>query len=289
MILIIKIINNYRYNQIIYIYDDTKTISNCTSKKVHRYNESKPFNHRRTNYLCHTGSTFNATVGMGSYAWTGPEGFTAGTFVASSSFYDYFNIAKTPAISNKADLTMLGATQLGGGDCKALARHAVSALLGVAAFPTEYPYPAGSTDFASLYTLIRNAFLSGNCSSLANTLANINNLDGPFCSALSQLAQVAAQENATLTSKTANVGFEAYPVPFKDQLTIRYKFDYVSDVKIDVFNAQGISILSKADTNSFLNKKITLNLNAKKGQEQVYVVKLTTNRGSSTKKVISSK
>ncbi|MFV5693794.1 T9SS type A sorting domain-containing protein, partial [Flavobacterium sp. LT1R49] len=94
----------------------------------------------------------------------------------------------------------------------------------------------------------------------------------------------------TITAKTtSNAGFDAYPVPFKDQLTIKYKFDYKSDVKIEVFNAQGISVLTKTDTNSYFDKEITLDLKASKRQEQVYVVKVTTNRGSTTKKVMSSK
>jgi hypothetical protein len=60
-------------------------------------------------------------------------------------------------------------------------------------------------------------------------------------------------------------------------------------VKIEVFNAQGISVLSKTDANGYLNKEVTLELHANKDQGQVYVVKVTTNRGSSTKKVMSSK
>jgi len=90
-------------------------------------------------------------------------------------------------------------------------------------------------------------------------------------------------------SKMEPVGFDAYPVPFKDVLTIKYNFDYVSDVKIEVFNSTGKSVLSKADTNSYLNKEVALNLKMNRGQEQVYVVKVTTNRGSSVKKVMSSK
>jgi len=96
----------------------------------------------------------------------------------------------------------------------------------------------------------------------------------------------------TTTTKIVNddlAGFTASPVPFTDQLTIKYDFDYQSDVKIEVFNAQGSKVLSKADTNSYLNKEVTLDLNVNKGQEQVYVVKLTTDRGSSTKKVMSSR
>jgi hypothetical protein len=63
----------------------------------------------------------------------------------------------------------------------------------------------------------------------------------------------------------------------------------VSDVKIEVFNATGRTVLTKEDTNSYLNKEVALNLKMNRGQEQVYVVKVTTNRGSSVKKVMSSK
>ncbi len=90
-------------------------------------------------------------------------------------------------------------------------------------------------------------------------------------------------------SETSKVGFEAYPVPFKNVLTIKYKFDYSSDVKIEVFNSNGILMLSKVDSNGYLNKETTLTLNSNIEQEQVYVVKVTTNRGSSVKKVMSSK
>ncbi|HEX9152872.1 MAG TPA: T9SS type A sorting domain-containing protein, partial [Flavobacterium sp.] len=102
-------------------------------------------------------------------------------------------------------------------------------------------------------------------------------------------SETIAPVETTLTAKTTSVGFDAYPVPFKDRLTIRYNFDYLSDVKIEVFNAQGISILSKMDTNSYLNKEIALDLKFNRGKEQVYVVKVTTDRGSSVKKVRSSR
>jgi hypothetical protein len=94
---------------------------------------------------------------------------------------------------------------------------------------------------------------------------------------------------SSIDAKMETAGFDAYPVPFKDVLTIKYNFDYVSDVKIEVFNSTGKSVLSKADTNSYLNKEVALNLKMNRGQEQVYVVKVTTNRGSSVKKVMSSK
>jgi hypothetical protein len=93
----------------------------------------------------------------------------------------------------------------------------------------------------------------------------------------------------TVSTKTTTADFTAYPVPFKDVLTIRYDFDYTSDVNIEVFNVQGIMVISKTEANAYLNKEITLHLHTYKGQEQIYIVKLTTDRGSSMKKVMSAK
>ena len=93
----------------------------------------------------------------------------------------------------------------------------------------------------------------------------------------------------TATDKTEKVGFVAYPVPFKDQLTVRYNFDYASQVLIEVFNSQGVKILSKKDNNSYLNKEISLSLSRNTGKNEVYFVKVTTDRGSSVQKVISSR
>jgi hypothetical protein len=89
-------------------------------------------------------------------------------------------------------------------------------------------------------------------------------------------------------SSTSKAGFDVYPVPFKDVLTIKYKFDYVSNVKIEIINSQGLSILTKNDTNSYLNKEVTLNLKLNSRNEQVYFVKVTTNRGSAVKQILSS-
>ncbi|MFV5695701.1 T9SS type A sorting domain-containing protein [Flavobacterium sp. LB3P122] len=121
----------------------------------------------------------------------------------------------------------------------------------------------------------------GDCNSAANSC--------PPAAKLVSSALKAKEVIAPIAAKIETAGFDAYPVPFKDLLTVKYNFDYASDVKIEVFNAQGISILSKIDTNVYLNKEITLDLRMNKGKEQVYVVKVTTNRGSSVKKVISSR
>ena len=129
-------------------------------------------------------------------------------------------------------------------------------------------------------------------------ISNAASCEVPNCSVSpcpSTTGKIASTDNKTIATaapilaKTATVGFDAYPVPFKDQLTIKYNFDYVSDVKIEVFDAQGIPILSKTDTNGYFNKEVALDLKLNRQRDQVLVVKVTTNRGSSVKKVISSR
>ena len=86
-----------------------------------------------------------------------------------------------------------------------------------------------------------------------------------------------------------NTGFEVFPVPFDNTLTIRYKFDYVSDVTIELLDGFGNVRLSQIDKDCYYNKEITLNLNISIAKDQMYYVKLTTAKESVVKKIISSK
>ena len=84
--------------------------------------------------------------------------------------------------------------------------------------------------------------------------------------------------------------FVAFEVPIvNNQLTIKYKFSYVSDVTIDVFDATtGAKVFSKADTNSYLDKEVKLEYNFNTGTQKVYIVRLTTRLGHDEQKVLSS-
>ncbi|PKB15635.1 T9SS type A sorting domain-containing protein [Flavobacterium sp. 5] len=90
------------------------------------------------------------------------------------------------------------------------------------------------------------------------------------------------------TSRIADTSsFTASPVPFKDQLTISYDYKFVTDVKIEAFNSLGLIVASSYDANGYLNKQVTLNIPST-GQAELYIIKVTTNKGSSTQKVLST-
>ena len=186
------------------------------------------------------------------------------------------------APSNLANQTLLEALNLGGGGIYNLARQGVAALLNACSDEVDFPAPY-SDNTQSVINAINAAYLAGGTApgQLASQLDILNNSGCPLG------GTKATNKGSNLDVKP--VGFDAYPVPFKDVLTIKYKFDYVSDVKIEVFNSLGTAVLSKTDTNSYLNKEVVLNLKMNRGQEQVYVVKVTTNQGTFTKKVMSSK
>ncbi|MFV5696156.1 T9SS type A sorting domain-containing protein [Flavobacterium sp. LB3P122] len=200
------------------------------------------------------------------------------TYTPSMLFGDVF----VNAPSNLANLTLLQALNLGGGGIYNLARQGVAALLNACSDEVDYPAPY-SDNPQSVINVVNAAYLAGGKAPgiLATELDMLNNSGCPLG------GTSATKKEGSLG--TEPVGFDAYPVPFKDVLTIKYKFDYVSDVKIEVFNSVGTAVLSKTDSNSYLNKEVALNLKMNRGQEQVYVVKVTTDRGSSVKKVMSSK
>jgi hypothetical protein len=215
------------------------------------------------------------------------------TYSTNMLFGDVFENAP----SNLANLTLLQALNLGGGGIYNLARQAVAALLNTCSDEVDYPMPyAGNSQ--SLIDAVNAAYLAGEKASgkLASELDILNNTGCPLGGTSASPSPKEGQSNhgqgnhnGNNNSKKEAAGFTASPVPFKDQLTIKYDFDYQSDVKIEVFNAQGNKVLSKADTNSYLNKEVRLNLDVNRGQEQVYIVKLTTNQGSSTRKVMSAR
>ena len=208
-----------------------------------------------------------------------------GTFIASTNFNAYFGTTSFPD-----GLTMLGAASLGGGNCKALARHGVSALLGAAAFPDDYPFDAAGVDnFEQLYNLIKGS-LNGtlgypSCNSLATTLANINELDGPFCGALSQLPNVRIEE---IYSQVESQMFTIYPVPFKDNFTIVYEFDYKTDVLIQVFDARGRLLLNTTDKDVYKGKEMKIDFPLTHQKGEIFFIHIETNKGHFVKNISSS-
>jgi len=69
-------------------------------------------------------------------------------------------------------------------------------------------------------------------------------------------------------------------------LNIKYNFDYKSDVTIQIFDMRGQLMKTAKEANASKDKVTTLSTDFARGN-QVYIVKVTTDRESFLKKIIS--
>ncbi|TVZ59803.1 putative secreted protein (Por secretion system target) [Flavobacteriaceae bacterium MAR_2010_105] len=84
------------------------------------------------------------------------------------------------------------------------------------------------------------------------------------------------------------VDFTAYPVPFENEVNVKYLFDYDTDVTIEVFDVKGALVKQSIDANYVRGSVGRTTIDLSKQDNQMYFVRLTTNEGTVVKKIISS-
>ncbi|MBP6551280.1 MAG: T9SS type A sorting domain-containing protein, partial [Flavobacterium sp.] len=116
-------------------------------------------------------------------------------------------------------------------------------------------------------------------SSLANAVDVINNaFDG---------CRISMGYNETpLACIEDRASFIVNPVPSLVDPTVTYKFSYVSDVTIEVWNISGVKLHTQLDANSCYDKKVSVNYPFT--ASGTYIIKLVTNIGSSSRTVIKN-
>jgi hypothetical protein len=98
-------------------------------------------------------------------------------------------------------------------------------------------------------------------------------------------AKVAVVEEPSVVD--SSVDFKVYPVPYADIINVSYRFEYNTDVTIQVFNLQGGLVHGVVD-NRYNNgevavKQITLPRNF----DQALIVRLTTNKEKLNKTIVA--
>ena len=84
------------------------------------------------------------------------------------------------------------------------------------------------------------------------------------------------------------VDFTAYPVPFDESVTVKYEYEYDTNVRVDVFDTKGALVkrimndryVKGTEQETFIDLSDTAN--------QSFIIRLTTNRGSKSKQAFSS-
>ena len=87
---------------------------------------------------------------------------------------------------------------------------------------------------------------------------------------------------------TAISGFDAYPVPFNEVINVKYDFEYESNVEIQIFDMRGKFLRKYKDNKVTAGDVTTLNVDFALKANQMYVVKLVTDREVFVKQIVSS-
>jgi hypothetical protein len=103
-----------------------------------------------------------------------------------------------------------------------------------------------------------------------------------------KVASTTAKTAADVTPTADNtMDVEVFPVPFKDELFLRYKFETDSNVSIEIFDIEGRLLARESDTKVFFDKELKIKNNFKTLSNKVYFIKISSDKGSVTKTVIS--
>ena len=90
------------------------------------------------------------------------------------------------------------------------------------------------------------------------------------------------------TEEEDKIDFKAYPVPFDNEVTISYVFDYRTDVTVEFFDTKGLLVNSITESRYVAGSTGRTKVDLSNTPSQVLYVKLTTNKGTVTKKIVSS-
>ncbi|NNF82138.1 MAG: T9SS type A sorting domain-containing protein, partial [Flavobacteriaceae bacterium] len=83
--------------------------------------------------------------------------------------------------------------------------------------------------------------------------------------------------------------FDAYPVPFENEINLRYSFDYETSVNIEVFDIKGVK-LGRIENNNYTRGTTGITkFDLSYAGDQLLFVRLSTKKGQLTKKIVSFK
>ncbi|RIA09017.1 putative repeat protein (TIGR01451 family) [Flavobacteriaceae bacterium MAR_2010_72] len=160
--------------------------------------------------------------------------------------------------------------------------------------PGQYPYKISTLDHVSSYTVgpLDVSSLDNGVYVIAHALISEHLCedcyeavdDGGSYSPRKNSVSCRSGKNTSKESSQSN--FKAYPVPFRDELTIEYSFEYDTDVTIEVFDIKGALVKTKKKHNYRSGSNEKLKLDFSRHDNQLYFVKIGTNREQFVKKVI---
>ena len=97
----------------------------------------------------------------------------------------------------------------------------------------------------------------------------------------------AANQSEARTFVASDV--KTFPVPFRETVNVQYDFEYTSDVQIEIFNMRGNHLRTYSDKNVTKGSVTSLQVDFAMKANQMYIMKVTTDRETIVKQIVSSK
>ena len=184
-------------------------------------------------------------------------------------------------------ITMRGMISQGGGQCKAFGRHAVAALLSSAS-GLNIDYPDGANNHTTLFNLIRQALLTGNCSgSLSTQLTQISEADNKNCGAV---IPVLYSRNATgeipAPSRSEGLTVTTYPNPYKDVISFKIQTGVSGKGVLDIYNLTGQKLKTVYEGNLVAGKLQTIQTTVPLQNRETIIYRLSVGGKTATGKLL---
>ena len=184
-------------------------------------------------------------------------------------------------------ITMRGMISQGGGQCKAFGRHAVAALLSSAS-GLNIDYPDGANNHTTLFNLIRQALLTGNCSgSLSTQLTQISEADNKNCGAV---IPVLYSRNATgeipAPSRSEGLTVTTYPNPYKDVISFKIQTAVSGKGILDIYNLTGQKLKTVYEGNLVAGKLQTIQTTVPLQNRETIIYRLSVGGKTATGKLL---
>ena len=185
-----------------------------------------------------------------------------------------------------SDITLLEALNLEGGGIYNLARQSVAAVLNTCSSEVSFVYFNTET----LIEDVNAAFASGEAGAFALYLDEQNQAGCPLSGTSATTAPSIGCTNQVESSSIASTisGFSVSPVPFTDQLSVQYHFEYTSDVNIQLYSINGQMLQNFKFLNVTAGDISDFNVGSLVTGGQAYILKVDTDRESFSKTIIAS-
>ncbi|WP_298899187.1 T9SS type A sorting domain-containing protein [uncultured Psychroserpens sp.] len=145
----------------------------------------------------------------------------------------------------------------------------------------EYPYSGSSSD-GNTATIV----FSVDDIQIKDCLGNfyfIAHADVEICQTFGEEEEIKKRDQNDFT-----VDFKAYPMPYTKEVNIACEFDFETDISIQVMDIRGVLLRNVVVKGYHKNTESITTLDLSDINDQILFVKLTTNKGSVIKKIISS-